>query len=200
MTLLLSKAIAQLPPPGAVVLLGGGIREQAPEYGGRDQLSHYSMIRTIYAADLAEQTGLDIYTTGGAVPSETSEPEGVLMQRMLWRPASRIHSESAAANAWENAANLRRMQQPASIDRILLVAHPGICRARCAYLRSRVLMSWPRRAIMSLNAEAYDLRSWLPRWNVLADSADGLNEYLGILWYRVHYRVRQTGQSAPAAL
>ena len=34
---------------------------------------------------------------------------------------------------------------------------------------------------------AYDISSFLPHWHELADSVDGLHEYLGLLWYKVRY-------------
>jgi len=173
-----------------IVLLGGGIEENAPEYGGHDALSRYAMMRTVYAADLAQHTGLDIYTTGGAVLSETTESEGMLMRQMLLRlgiPDSRIHIETEASNTWENAVNLRHILQGNEIYHIVLVTTAwhmprsvrvfeqhgfDVVAAPCDYVVKRT---------------PYDIRSWLPRWDVLADSADGLHEYMGILWYRIRY-------------
>jgi uncharacterized SAM-binding protein YcdF (DUF218 family) len=58
--------INQANTDGAViVLLGGGIYENAPEYGGRDALGRYAMMRTVYTADIARKSGLDVYATGG---------------------------------------------------------------------------------------------------------------------------------------
>jgi len=43
--------VAELPTgPMTIVLLGGGIREKAPEYNGRDELGSSAMMRTLYAA------------------------------------------------------------------------------------------------------------------------------------------------------
>lgn len=173
-----------------IVLLGGGISEKAPEYGGRDVLSRYAMMRTVYAAYLAEQTGLDVYTTGGAVLSETSEPEGLLMQRMLIRldiPETSIHMETKANNTWENAANLRRILKAKGINHIVLVT--------TAWHMPRSVWAFEQNGFKVIAApcdyvvkrEPYDIRSWLPRWNVMADSADGLHEYMGLLWYRIRY-------------
>jgi len=174
----------------AIVLLGGGINEKAPEYGGRDMLSRYAMMRTIYAADLSRQTGLDVYTTGGVVLSETSEPEGLLMQRMLIRlglPDSMIYTETKANNTWENAANLQSILKSRGINHIVLVT--------TAWHMPRSLWSFEQQGFEVIAApcdyvverEPYDIRSWLPRWNVMADSADGLHEYLGWAWYRLRY-------------
>ncbi len=173
-----------------IVLLGGGINEQAPEYGGRDVLSRYALVRTVYAAHLARQTGLHVYTTGGVVLSGTSEPEGLLMQRMLMRlglPASMIHMETNANNTWENAANLRRILNGKGISRIVLVT--------TAWHMPRSAWSFEQNGFEVITApcdyvvkrEPYDIRSWLPSWHVMADSADGLHEYMGWLWYRLRY-------------
>jgi len=35
--------------------------------------------------------------------------------------------------------------------------------------------------------KTYDLRSFLPRWNVLSDSGTALHEYLGYIWYKIKY-------------
>jgi len=174
----------------AIVLLGGGISEKAPEYGGLDVLSRYALKRTVYAADLAERTGLDIYTTGGSVLSDTSEPEGLLMQRMLVRmgiDSARVHTETRASNTWENAANIQHLLQARKIKAIILVT--------TAWHMPRAVWSFEQHGFTVMAApcdyvverEPYDIRSWLPRWNVLADSADGLHEYLGLLWYHLRY-------------
>lgn len=173
-----------------IVLLGSGIEEKAPEYGGHDALSRYAMMRTVYAAYLAQHTGLDIYSTGGAVLSETSESEGMLMRQMLLRlgiPDSRIHIETEASNTWENAANLWHMLQGNEIYRIVLVT--------TAWHMPRSVRAFEQHGFHVLAApcdyvverKPYDIRSWLPRWDVMADSADGLHEYLGLLWYRLRY-------------
>jgi uncharacterized SAM-binding protein YcdF (DUF218 family) len=173
-----------------IVLLGGGISEKAPEYGGRDVLSRYAMMRTVYAAYLARQTGLDIYTTGGVVLSDTSEPEGLLMQRMLMRlglPEAVIHMETKANNTWENAANLRRILKHRGINRIVLVTTAWHMPRSVWAFEQNGFKVIPAPCDYVVEREHYDIRSWLPRWNVMADSADGLHEYMGLLWYRLRY-------------
>lgn len=174
----------------AIVLLGGGIYERAPEYQGRDSLGPAALMRTVYAADLAGISGLDVYTTGGSVLSEGTEPEGKVMRRRLIRlgvPAEKVHSESESRNTWENAANLKQMLDAAGVEKVVLVTTAWhmprsiwifesngfqVVPAPCNYVASRI---------------PYDIRSYLPHWNKLADSADALHEYLGMLWYRLRY-------------
>ncbi len=174
----------------AIVLLGGGLYEKAPEYGGRDSLGRHALMRTVYAADLALRAKLPVYPTGGRVLSETTEPEGAVMKRWLVRlgvPEARVHAETAANNTWENAARIRAMMQDAGIRRVLLVTSAiHMPRSVWAFERQGVEVI-PAPCAFIAEREPYDLRSWLPRWNVLADSGDALHEYLGILWYRLRY-------------
>ena len=174
----------------AIVLLGRGIYERAPEYGGRDMLKGHAMQRTVYAADLALETGLDIYSTGGTKHPEFTESEGVVMQRWLVRlgvPKGRIHAETAATTTWENASNISILMKQKGIKQIVLVTTAwhmprsvwvfeehgmSVIAAPCAY---------------EVEREPYDLRSFLPRWDVLMDSGDALHEYLGLFWYRFRY-------------
>lgn len=174
----------------AIVLLGGGVYGKAPEYDGRDMLTGHAMHRTVYAADLALETGLDVYSSGGAMYPELTEPEGLVIQRWLVRlgvPRARTHTETAAKNTWENAANIAIQLKEKGVEQIVLVTTAWhmprsvwvfeshdvqVIAAPCAYVAQR---------------GPYDLRSYLPHWNALAGSGDALHEYLGLLWYQLRY-------------
>src|SRR6185369_731300 len=59
----------------AIVILGGGRRSDSPEFGG-DTVSHYTLERVRYGAQLARQTGLPVLVSGGSVfGEEVSEAE-----------------------------------------------------------------------------------------------------------------------------
>ncbi len=174
----------------AIVLLGGGLYEKAPEYGGVDSLGMHALMRTMYAADLARKTGLPVYPTGGAVLSDTTEAEGVVMRRWLIRlgvPATMVHAESAADNTWQNAANISAMFAHAGIRRVVLVTSAYHMPRAVWVFQQHGMQVIPAPCAYMSEREPYDLRSWLPRWNVLADSGDALHEYLGSLWYRIRY-------------
>ncbi|HXH71592.1 MAG TPA: YdcF family protein [Mariprofundaceae bacterium] len=174
----------------AIALLGGGLYEKAPEYGGQDALGKYALMRTLYAADLSRHTGLPVYPSGGVVLSDTSEPEGLVMRRWLIRfgvPESLIHAESAADNTWQNASLLKAMLAHAGISRVVLVTSAIHMRRSVWVFRRQGLEVIPAPCAYLEEREPYDLRSFLPRWNVLADSGDALHEYLGLVWYRLRY-------------
>ena len=176
--------------PTAIVLLGGGIYENAPEFGGQDELARHALARTVFAADLARRTGLPVYVTGGKALTHESGSEGAIMRRWLVRfgvPQGVVHAETAAANTWQNAVYLQRVLEPAGIRRIVLVTS--------AWHMPRSVWCFERQGMKVIPAptdyftrmSAYDERSWFPRWNTFAESCEALHEYLGLLWYRLRH-------------
>jgi len=114
--------IAQARTAKAIVILGGGVRLDAPEYGG-DTLGTLTLERVRYGAHVARLTGLPILVSGGSVLE--GQPEAKLMQASLedefgiavrWVEA---RSRTTHENAVESAAVLRKD----SVDRVVLVAH-----------------------------------------------------------------------------
>lgn len=105
-----------------IVILGGGIRRAAPEYGG-DTVSTLTLERVRYGARVARQTGLPVLVTGGSVLA--GYPEAQLMRAVLERefgvPVRWLDNRSR--NTRENAENSASMLRREGIDRIVLVAH-----------------------------------------------------------------------------
>ncbi|EAU55709.1 YdcF family protein [Mariprofundus ferrooxydans] len=175
----------------AIVVLGGGLYPRAPEYGGQDSLHDDGLMRTLYAADLALKSNLDVYATGGAFKPGQAEPEGLIMARMLIRfgvDPEHIHSENRARTTWENGLYIRDMMKKAGIHRIILVTTAWHMPRSVRVFESLGMHVIAAPCSYRAGRQAYDLRSYLPRWNVLSDSGDGLHEYLGLLWYRLAYQ------------
>jgi len=180
----------QVAPAGntAIVLLGGGLYDKAPEFAGVDMLSHHSLMRTVYAAELARATGYEVYATGGIVLDGDLEPEGTVMQRWLERlgvePAL-IHAEISAQNTWENAANIKVMLKERGITQLMLVTSAWHMPRAMMVFESMGLQPIPAPCDYLSTRGGYDLRSYLPRGTVFSDSYFGLHEYLGLVWYRL---------------
>jgi len=106
----------------AIVILGGGVRRHAVEYGG-DTLGHLTLERVRYGATIARATKLPVLVTGGSVFG--GEPEADLMRAALEHefgvPVRWTEAESR--NTHENAVRSARMLAAARVDRIVLVAH-----------------------------------------------------------------------------
>ena len=106
----------------AIVILGGGIRRHAAEYGG-DTLGRLTLERVRYGAQVARATRLPVLVTGGSVFG--GEPEANLMRAALERE---FHvpvrwAETRSRNTHENAVRSAEILLAEHISRIVLVAH-----------------------------------------------------------------------------
>jgi uncharacterized SAM-binding protein YcdF (DUF218 family) len=106
----------------AIVILGGGIRRHAAEYGG-DTLGHLTLERVRYGARVARAIGLPVLVTGGSVFG--GEPEATLMRAALEREFDvRVRwAETRSRNTHENAVRSAEILGAEHINRIVLVAH-----------------------------------------------------------------------------
>ncbi len=127
---LLVRALDRSPPldlsratdAQAIVILGGGTRLFAPEYGG-PTLSTITLQRVRYGARVARATGLPILVSGGAL--HNAPPEAVLMRDVL------VHEfgtpvrwvEARSRNTHENAYRSARILERNGVTRVILVGH-----------------------------------------------------------------------------
>lgn len=174
----------------AIVVLGGGTNVHALEYDGEDVPGRSTLMRTVYAARLAKQTGLPVYASGGRALSVAKESEGAVMRRWLVQfgvPARQAFSEDSSANTWENATHIKRMLQGKGISRVVLVTTAmHMPRARwCFEQQGLVVIAAPTEYWSQQTP--YDARSFLPDADALAGSAKALHEYLGLVWYEMRY-------------
>jgi len=106
----------------AIVILGGGVRRHAAEYGG-DTLGRLTLERVRYGAQVARLTRLPVLVTGGSVLA--GEPEAKLMQAALEREfgVPVRWAESRSRNTHENAMRSAEILAREHISRVVLVAH-----------------------------------------------------------------------------
>jgi uncharacterized SAM-binding protein YcdF (DUF218 family) len=106
----------------AIVILSGGVRRDAPEYGG-DTLSVLTLERVRYGARVARITGLPVLVTGGSVLG--GEAEAKLMQLSLEKefgvPVRWVEVRSRTTH--ENAVFSAEMLRKEGMKRVVLVAH-----------------------------------------------------------------------------
>lgn len=106
----------------AIVILGGGLRRKAREYGGAT-LNALSLERVRYGARLAKQLGLPVLVSGGVVWDEAAEADVMadVLERELGVPVQWRERESRDTRT--NAIYSARILEAAGIERVLLVGH-----------------------------------------------------------------------------
>ncbi len=178
-----------LPAAEAIVVLTGGRRPQAPEYGGQDRVSERAMTRVHYAVFLQRRTGLPILVTGGSVHDE-GPPEALLMKAVLeeefrvpvaWvEDRSRTTAESAALSA--------PVLRAAGISRFLLVTEASHMHRSVEAFRRQGLepVAAPTRLAGPDHTPA--VFDWIPTAKALMGSSEAVYAYLGEAWYRLRYR------------
>jgi len=173
-----------------IVLLGGGVYEHAPEYGGHDDLHSFAMMRTLYAARLAKKTGLDVYATGGKPLSVQYDAEGEVMKRLLVEQgldASHVFAENLANNTWENASLIKVMLEKKGISHVVLVTSAWHMPRSVGCFEAQGLNVIPAPTDYLTKMSAYDVRSYLPDAKAFYDSSLALHEYLGLFFYKLRY-------------
>lgn len=200
----LENSVVALPSPdvalregaGAIVVLGAGRYENAPEYG-RDTPNALAIERLRYAARLHRLTGLPLLVAGGSAFGER-RPEAELMRQVLVEdfgvPVEWV--ETRSRNTYENAAYGHPMLEAAGVRRVLLVTHAWhMPRAAWAFRQAGIVILPAPLGFHGSSGERSALR-YLPSSRGLLFSSRALTEYLGLLWYRIRYRA---GAGAAAA-
>ena len=109
----------------AIVILGGGLLPEAPEYG-RAQPGASSLQRLRYGAWLARRTGKPLAYAGGfgwAAADTQGEPEGSVARRVLQEEYGLTPRwvDDRSRDTAENAARTAELLLPAQVRRIALV-------------------------------------------------------------------------------
>jgi uncharacterized SAM-binding protein YcdF (DUF218 family) len=114
--------LTHTPNAQAIVVLGGGLRHYAPEYGGRT-LGTLTLERVRYCARVARATGLPVLVSGGT--TDHGPTEALLMRRALEQEfgVPVRWSESRSQNTHENALRSAEILHAAGVARAILIGH-----------------------------------------------------------------------------
>jgi uncharacterized SAM-binding protein YcdF (DUF218 family) len=106
----------------AIVILGGGARRFAGEYGGAT-INTLTLERVRYGAYLARVTDLPVLVSGGSIRGKP--PEALLMRNVLTREFSVPvqWTDVRSHNTHENAVDSARILAANGISRIILIGH-----------------------------------------------------------------------------
>jgi uncharacterized SAM-binding protein YcdF (DUF218 family) len=197
-------AVGQPPPADAeaILILGAGRYEGAPEYGG-DTVDQIGLTRLRYGARLHRATGLPIYVSGGS-PAGESPPMGRLMASALKDDygIEVAGIEDQSLTTWENAAFSAPMLRAGGIDKVLLVTSAWhMPRALDAFGRFRVpVIAAPTGFVSVPGRTAPDrVSDFLPGMKAMTNSYYAIREYLGRAWYQVREARAEGEPQAPGA-
>lgn len=175
---------AQLKGAQAIVVLAGGMRPAAVEYGS-DTLNNLSLERLRYAAHLHRLSGLPLLLTGGN-PSGGTLPEARIMQRALLADYG-IRArwvETASLTTWDNAHLSAPLLKADAIQRVALVSHAWHLRRAVPLFQAHGLHVAPA-GTQFARTDIDSPNDLVPIPAGLRDSTYALHEWLGIVWYKL---------------
>lgn len=144
----------------AVVILGGGVRRMAPEYGG-DTLTSFTLERVRYGARIARATGLPVLVSGGSVHG--AEAEAILMKGALEDefsvPVRWVEDQSRDTH--ENAVQTARILRSANVQTVILVMHAVDMRRARAEFASAGIQTIPA-ATNVPQLQPITMLDWIP--------------------------------------
>lgn len=169
----------------AILVLGGGRRSDAPEFGA-DTLSLMTLERIRYAAILHKKTGLPLMASGGSVHGER-QSEAELMAAALKNefgvPVRWVETKSR--NTFENARFSAAILQSEGIRKIALVTHALHMQRAATALRKTGLEVVPApMGYYRPSAKVQGWAFWLPSPGSTYESALAFHEVVGRIWYR----------------
>jgi uncharacterized SAM-binding protein YcdF (DUF218 family) len=172
----------QLQEVQAIVVLGGGVLPQAPEYGVAQPGPH-TLQRLRYGAWLARHTGKPLAFAGGigwAAVGTPTEAEGTVARRVLQEDyglALRWVDDRSRDTA-ENAARMAELLRRDGVRRIALVSDASHIPRAAAAFRAAGFEVIPAPTDFPLRLER-PLLEWLPSAHGLTSSRELLREWLG---------------------
>lgn len=171
------------PAAGAIVVLGGGLDADAPEYGG-DTANERTLVRLRYGAALARQWHLPLLVSGGRPPhakrSEADVMAGILQHEFglvaRWR-------ENQSADTADNARFSAVLLRAAGIRRVVLVTQAyHMPRARLLFERAGLEVVPAPTAFERGPKTDWTMQDFLPQSRALRTTFFALHEWLGLAW------------------
>ena len=175
-----------IPAAEAIVVLGGGVYHDAPEYAA-DVVNGLTLERLQYAAFLQQKTGLPVLVTGGSPEGGISE--AVMMQQAL-QQSFKVPVQWLEENALDTAQNAQfstAMLKAAGIRKILLVSHAWhLPRARIEFEKRglSVTLAPTRFSYVRNTQHSASIFDFLPQARALLKSHYAIHEGIGLLWYK----------------
>lgn len=168
----------------AIVILGGGSYQAAPEFG-TDTVSGTTLERLRWGARLQRLSGLPIMVSGGR-PYSTPSSEAAQMKAALSQDflINVKWLEERSFNTMQSARYARQQLATAKVDRIALVTHAlHMRRARLVFEQAGFRVIEAPTGFSTLHPPG--ILNFLPSAQGLQLSHDFFHEILGLGWYHL---------------
>jgi uncharacterized SAM-binding protein YcdF (DUF218 family) len=171
-----------------IVVLGGGMRDEAEDLSGKGVPKGDSLERLVTAARLEKRLKIPVIVSGGAVFKD-SRPEAPVMKRILVElgvPANRIMVEEKSRDTIENAKYSKEICGRQGYKKIILLTSSYHLKRSEKAFRNNGLPVTPYPANIKAHGPVrYGFIGYLPAASSLMDTSVYLKEYLGMLFYAV---------------
>lgn len=181
------------PRAEAIVILGAGRREDAPEFNlpnkRGDTLSASGLERIRYGAWLAKRMNLPILVTGG-LADDDGPAEAVMMKQSIEDEygISVRWIETESRNTYENAQFSKQILNADGINSIYLVTHAvHMPRSVWAFKQFEMEVHPAPTAYKGDRELTVKFKSFLPSARALEKVAAVFHEVVGMVWYRLRY-------------
>ncbi|MDO8705580.1 MAG: YdcF family protein [Sulfuricaulis sp.] len=189
------------PPPGAIVILGGGRYTDAAEFGEGDSVNRLTLERLRYGVHLHRLTGLPILVSGGT-PHGEPVSEAALMQATLTRDfqVEAKWIEDKSDDTYENATYSKKILAQAGVRRVYLVTHAAhMPRAVWSFETLGISTIPAPMGFSTLSKEGRETLGYYPSAYGMRLSSGALHERLGLMWYKYKHRMPEAVMDAAPA-
>ena len=167
----------------AIVVLGSGLRRDAPEYGS-DTVNERSLVRLRYGTTLARRLQLPVLIAGG-VPQQASRSEADVMAAIAEREfgVPVRWKESESRDTADNAKMSAQILVPAGIGRVVLVTQAfHMPRARQLFEAAGLEVIPAPTDFKGPGDGPPVVYDFLPQARAIQTSYYALHEWLGLAW------------------
>jgi len=181
-------AVPQNAKGDVIILLGGGVYEEASDLSGVGVPSEEGLVRVVMAVRLQKKLGVPIIACGGQV-FENGGTEAPILKRFLVDlgvPPGQVILEQNSRDTFENAKYARQIVERFDYKAPLLVTS-GYHMRRSVLSFAKVGMDvTPIPAgLRTYGRQEYGWNSYLP--GSFGNISIAVKEYLGIVFYRLFY-------------
>jgi len=168
----------------ALVILGAGRYEAAPEYGYRDEITPLTLERLRYGAHIARVSNLPIVLSGGRRNSNATS-EAVIMNQIMVNIFKLYprYLEINGINTAQQAIEVKTILSAKDISTIILVTHAWHMKRAVAEFKKQGFDVIP--APMGFAATAKRELQFMPSAAALSSSSRALHELYGMYYFKL---------------